>query len=292
MENFDRYLRAEIEPLQYAIFFGLLLVLMSLERLAHRSSEAPRRGRRWISNFSLTALNIFVIGAIPVSGVFVADFARDNGIGILNVLDIAPIAALVLGFLCRSFVSWMTHVALHRVPALWRVHRVHHTDRFLDVSTAVRFHPIEFLINTPILLTGILLSGISPVALMLYELFDTAMALFTHAYIRIPRPLERLLRFVVVTPDMHRVHHSSWQPETDSNYGATFSIWDHLFRTYREKTPSTLRTMQLGLAEYQDDRASSFWWLLTLPFRSLRDRRQARVLRREELLEKRGVDQR
>jgi len=269
MESLDAFLRVEMDVLQYAAFFGALMLLSAVELVADRSQRAPQRIRRWPPNFGLTMFNIMILGAIPVSGVLAADYARDNGIGLLNNFPVAPALVLVLGFLLRSFVSWMTHLAMHKVPLLWRVHRVHHTDTFLDVSTTVRFHPIEFLISTPILIAVIVASGISPVVLMLYEVFDAAMAVFTHSNIRLPRSVDRALRLVLVTPDMHRVHHSSSQPETDSNYGATLSIWDYLFRTYRDKSPEELGTMQLGLTECQDDRALSFRWLLMLPFRAL-----------------------
>ena len=270
MDSIDTYLRAEMEPLQYGLFFAALVLFGVLELVVHQSSKDPDRQRRWPVNFGLTALNVLVIGAIPVSGVLVADYAKENQIGALNTLGLAPIAVFAIGFLARSLISWVTHFSMHRVPLLWRVHRTHHTDTHLDVSTTVRFHPIEFLITTPILLAFILATGISPVTLMLYELFDTAMAVLTHANIRLPKRLDSILRYVFVTPDMHRVHHSSWQPETDSNYGATLSIWDRLFGTYRDKPTTALPTMTLGLAEYQDRRSSSAWWLLTLPFRPLR----------------------
>jgi sterol desaturase/sphingolipid hydroxylase (fatty acid hydroxylase superfamily) len=155
---------------------------------------------------------------------------------------------------------------MHKVPLLWRLHRVHHTDTFVDVSTTVRFHPGEYLVSTPIIVGSVFLMGISPIALMIYEVFDAAMAVFTHANIRMPKPVDRFLRLLLVTPDMHRVHHSSHQPETDSNYGATLSIWDRLFGTYTEKEPEELATMQLGLKECQDKRSTSLWWQLRLPF--------------------------
>lgn len=231
-----------------------------------RSERPARRGRRWPLNYGLTALNILVIGALPVSGVAVADYARDNGIGLLNWFEVAPLLALAIGFLFRSFLSWATHLAMHKIPILWKVHRVHHTDTFLDISTTVRFHPVEFLINTPILVGAVLLMGVPPVTLMLYEVFDAAMNVFTHANLRIPRRLERAMRLVFVTPDMHRVHHSSFHRETDSNYGATLSIWDHVFRTYRDKSEEDLARMELGLKECQDARSDSAVWLLRLPF--------------------------
>lgn len=266
MEPLDRFLRAEIEPLQYIAFFGALVVLAIAETVVGRSDRSPSRNSRWVVNFGLTALNIIVIGVLPVSGVAAADYARTNGYGLLNAVPVAPVLALILGVLVRSFLSWAIHLAMHKVPVLWRVHRVHHTDTFMDVSTTVRFHPFEFLISMPVLVLGVVLIGISPVALMVYELFDAAMAVFTHANIRLPRPLERLLRPVLVTPDMHRVHHSSYHRETDSNYGATLSIWDHLFGTHRTKPEKDLVRMELGLTETQDDRAQSASWLLILPF--------------------------
>jgi sterol desaturase/sphingolipid hydroxylase (fatty acid hydroxylase superfamily) len=172
-----------------------------------------------------------------------------------------------VGFLLRSLIAWGTHLAMHKIPILWRVHRVHHTDSVLDVSTTVRFHPLEFLIATPVLLTGILLTGIPPVALMAYEILDAAMAVFTHANVRIPASTDRWLRYVLVTPDMHRIHHSTRRPETDSNYGATLSLWDHLVRTHRAKAPQELASQTLGLDGVPPSRETSLGWLLLLPWR-------------------------
>lgn len=267
MDAIDAFLRGSAEPLQYAIFFGALVALGAIETVVGRSTGSPRRRRRWLANFGLTALNVVVLGALPLSGVVVADLARDGGIGLLNLLALPAVVALALGILIRSLISWATHVAMHKVPLLWRVHRVHHTDSFLDVSTTVRFHPVEFLIATPILLAGVLMMGIPPVALMAYELLDTAMAVFTHANLRLPPAVERGLRLVMVTPDMHRIHHSASQPETDSNYGATFSIWDRLFGTYREMAPQDLAELRLGLTGVPEGRAASLWWMISLPFR-------------------------
>lgn len=266
MEALDAFLRTRIEPLQYVAFFGAMGLFGLAEAVVARSARPSRRRRRWPLNYGLTALNILIIGALPVSGVVVADYAQDAGIGLFNWVDAEPLVALVIGFLFRSFLSWAMHLAMHRVPILWNVHRVHHTDTFLDVSTTVRFHPVEFLINTPVLIGASLFMGIPPVALMLYEVFDTTMNVFTHANVRVPRRLERALRLVFVTPDMHRVHHSSFYRETDSNYGATLSIWDHIFGTYRDKNEEGLAVMELGLKECQDARSDSAVWLLKLPF--------------------------
>lgn len=270
METLDVFLRAQMDVLQYLAFFVALMVFGVLERfLAVRRGPRVRR-QRWPANFGLTVLNILVLGAIPVSGVLIADYASTQGFGLLNVLSIAALPAFLIGILLRSLVSWAIHWAMHKVPLLWRVHRVHHTDRFFDISTTVRFHPFEFLISTPIVVVAILALGISPVALLFYELFDTVMAIFTHANIKLPRVVERVLGWLLVTPAMHRIHHSSWQPETDSNYGATLSVWDRAFGTYRRKDATALAAIDLGLSECRGAEVASIPWLLLLPFRPVR----------------------
>lgn len=270
METLDVFLRTQIDLLQYAAFFAALVFFGVLERFwAVRRGTGARR-QRWPANFGMTMLNIVVLGAIPVSGVLVADYALAQGFGLLNVLQIAALPAFLIGILLRSLLSWLIHWAMHKVPFLWRVHRVHHTDRFIDISTTVRFHPLEFLISTPIIVLSILTLGISPVALLFSELFDTVMAIFTHANVKLPRVVERMLGWVLVTPAIHRIHHSSWQPETDSNYGATLSVWDRLFGTYRRKDAGALAAIDLGLSEHRGAEVSSIPWLLLLPFRPLR----------------------
>ncbi|KAA3632612.1 MAG: sterol desaturase family protein [Proteobacteria bacterium] len=266
----DSFLRSEIELLQYLAFFGALLLLAALELRVQRNVDPPDRARRWPVNFALTFLNVLMLGVLPVSGVLVADYARDHGLGLLNLVESPLLFLLVAGLLLRSLVAWITHLAMHKIPLLWRVHRVHHADTFLDVSTTVRFHPLEFLVSTPLLVGSVLVLGISPAVLMLYELLDAVMAVFTHANVRLPGRLERIARCLIVTPEMHRVHHSTRQPETDSNYGATLSIWDHAFGTFRAKPSPELDAMPIGLEEFQDDRTASLGWLLALPFGSAR----------------------
>jgi sterol desaturase/sphingolipid hydroxylase (fatty acid hydroxylase superfamily) len=217
----------------------------------------------------MTALNILVLGALPVSGLAAAELAQANGWGLFNAIEVPFAILLVVGFALRSLVSYGIHVAMHKVPVLWRMHRVHHTDTALDVSTTVRFHPLEFAVSVPIVVAAIVASGISPLVIMLYELFDAVLAVFSHANIRLPRGFERVLQMLIVTPDMHRVHHSSARRETDSNYGATLSVWDHVFGTYTRKTDGDLAAMQLGLKECRDERAASFLWLLASPFMRL-----------------------
>ena len=269
--SLERILTDYGEPLQYVIYFGLLAGLGAMEALAPRRDGPAERTRRWPSNFGLTALNIVVLGALPVSGLAVAVIAQQQGWGLLQRYPLPLAATLGVALLARSLVSYAVHVAMHKVPALWRVHRVHHTDVFLDVSTTVRFHPLEFLIQlgpTALVILGL---GLPPWTIMLYELVDTATNLFIHANARVPARLDAWLRLLLVTPDMHRVHHSALWPETDSNYGVVVPWWDRLFGTYRA-TVGDPRETRLGLEECQDRRASSLGWLLALPFRGRLER--------------------
>jgi sterol desaturase/sphingolipid hydroxylase (fatty acid hydroxylase superfamily) len=207
-----------------------------------------------------------VMGAMPVGIVAAADFAMARGWGLLNQAVVPTLAGLAAGFVLRSLVAFAIHFAMHKVSLLWRIHRVHHTDLAMDVSTTVRFHPLEFVISMPVLLAMVVVFGLPPFALMVYELLDAAMAVFTHANVRLPERLERALQLVLVTPAMHRIHHSAWQPETDSNYGATVSWWDRLFGTYRVRPLREAADLRLGLEELRNRRADSLVWLLWMPF--------------------------
>jgi sterol desaturase/sphingolipid hydroxylase (fatty acid hydroxylase superfamily) len=269
--SLERILMDYGDPLQYALYFGLLAALGAVEAFAPRRDGPAGRGRRWPSNFGLTALNVVVLGALPVSGLAVAVVAQQQGWGLLQRYPLPLVATLGVALLARSLVSYAVHVAMHKMPVLWRVHRVHHTDVFLDVSTTVRFHPLEFLIQlgpTALVILGL---GLPPWTIMLYELVDTATNLFIHANARVPARLDAWLRLLLVTPDMHRVHHSAHSPETDSNYGAVVPWWDRLFGTYRTAIGDP-RDTRLGLEECQDRRASSLGWLLALPFRARLER--------------------
>lgn len=270
MTELEQFVRENMEPLMYGAFFGSLFVLAVLELWITRSERPAPRRRRWPANWAMTALNIVILGALPISGLAAAELARANGWGLFNQVEVSFAVMLVAGFALRSLTSYGVHVAMHKVPILWRLHRVHHTDTALDVSTTVRFHPLELVVSVPVVVGVVAAFGISPVVIILYELFDAVMAVFSHANIRLPRGLERVLQWALVTPDMHRVHHSSAQPETDSNYGATFSIWDRAFGTYVRKSDGDLTRMELGLEECRDGRSASFFWLLASPFLQLR----------------------
>jgi len=268
----EAFVRASFEPLQYAAFFGVFALFALLEGVAPRDPSPAMRLWRWPSNVALTAVNIVVLGALPVGIVAAADWAQGARFGLLHMIDVAPWAAFAIGFLGRALLSWGTHLLNHKVPFLWAIHRVHHADTRLDVSTTVRFHPLEFVFTTPLTLAGVVLLGAPPVAILIYEVMDAGVTVFSHANVRLPWWVDRPLRLFIVTPDVHRVHHSSHQPETDSNYGAVLTIWDRVLGTYRHKSAQDLAAQETGLSETQDARSRNLFWLLILPFIALKSR--------------------
>jgi sterol desaturase/sphingolipid hydroxylase (fatty acid hydroxylase superfamily) len=266
LEAFARAVLEHGELAQYIAFLGLLVILGGLELVVPRLARLPDRRHRWFANFGLTAVNIVVLGALPVSGIAAAVWAETYGFGLLNAIE-APVAAVVLLTLAaRSLISYGVHASMHRVPLLWRFHRVHHLDTHLDVSTTARFHPIEFVLGAIVLIPSIALLGLSAWVLMVYEVLDAAANVFTHSNVRIPSWADRIVRVVLVTPDMHRVHHSSFQPETDSNYGAVFSFWDRVFGTYRAEPRDGYERLELGLDHPRGPEAQALGWLLGSPF--------------------------
>lgn len=268
----ETLIRSQFEPLQYIAFFGVFFVFACLEVRAPRDAASAERLWRLPTNWILTVANIVVISAIPVTMIAAADYAQANRLGLLNVVEVPLAAAFAIGFLGRGFISWGTHYLNHKVPFLWAIHRVHHADTRLDVSTTVRFHPLEFVFTTPLALAGTIALGIPALPLLIYELMDASITVFSHANVRLPWWIDRPLSLFIVTPDVHRVHHSSHQPETDSNYGAVLTIWDRLLGTYRRKPAQDLATQETGLTEVRDARDRNLLWLLILPFITLRSR--------------------
>jgi sterol desaturase/sphingolipid hydroxylase (fatty acid hydroxylase superfamily) len=259
--DISAWLLAYGEDAQFAVFFLLLPALMLAERLIPRRCDVPR-GRRWRTNFGLTAVNVVILGLQPLSLIGTARWAELQGSGLFNQVAL-PTALLVPAvLLARGFISFFTHRLMHRVPLFWRLHRVHHLDTALDVSSTVRFHPLEFLATLLASVALVALLGLTPWILALYELLDVGVTLFTHANVRLPARLDAALRWLIVTPDVHRVHHSVHQPETDSNFGAVFPHWDYVFGTYRAAPREPHHTMPLGLAERRDGVTSGFLWLL------------------------------
>lgn len=249
-------------------FAAIFLTLAVGELWAPRRVLVTGRGRRWLTNFALLALDVLCLRLVfPLAAVGIALWAQHHGFGLFPWLGIPTWLAGLLAFLLLDLSIWVAHLAAHKVPFLWRFHKVHHADRDVDVTTALRFHPGEILLS--MLWKGgvIVVLGAPPVAVLVFEIVLNGAAMFTHANWRLPRAIDRALRLVIVTPDMHRVHHSAVPCETDSNYGFNFAFWDRLFRTYEAAPRDGHEEMRLGLTEHQTAEPTHFLWSLTLPFR-------------------------
>lgn len=260
---------------QFVIFFCLFGILAGAEfliprrlrlRSAQRQRRSPNKKHRWLANLLLTFLNIVVLSFLPINFFLVGMWAQEKGIGLLNQVTLPVGLFIIANLLARGFISFFTHYLMHKIPWLWRVHRVHHFDTELDVSSTVRFHPLEFIIALVPGILLILLFGLSPWLLLLYELLDISVTLFSHSNINVSKWLDFFLRYIIVTPDLHRVHHSSFQKETDSNFSAVFPIWDLIFGTFKTQTKLPQEKMELGLKEVRDERTCQLLWLLKSPF--------------------------
>jgi sterol desaturase/sphingolipid hydroxylase (fatty acid hydroxylase superfamily) len=260
--------------LRFGIFAAVLAVMAALELLAPRRKLTADKGRRWATNLSIVILDSVLVRAmaslaLPVAAVAAAAYGEAHGTGLLHWLKpgfwIETIFALVL----LDFAIWLQHLLAHKIPLLWRLHQVHHADPDIDVTTAIRFHPIEIALSMLWKIGWVLLIGASPVAVLAFEVILNAGALFSHANVALPAALDGLLRLIIVTPDMHRVHHSVLRREHDSNYGFNLSIWDRLFRTYRRDPEKGHDLMTIGLAPYQTTAPTRLGWSLILPFRPL-----------------------
>ena len=271
--SFADWLLDNGEALQIATFFGLLAALAAIEPLFPRRPGPMDRGTRWPTNLLFTLLNFLALGVLPVSMVSVALSAEHRHWGLLNQVAFPVAISLVVTLAVRGFISFFTHYLMHMVPLFWRLHRVHHLDTELDVTTTVRFHPLEFFVQVIPAVPIVIAFGLTPWVLILYEVLDVIVTLWTHSNTRLPAGVERVLRYVLVTPDVHRIHHSAWKPETNSNYGAVFPWWDLIFGTFRATPRDGHEHMRLGLDDVRGRAAQRPLWLLgSILFRSLSDR--------------------
>jgi sterol desaturase/sphingolipid hydroxylase (fatty acid hydroxylase superfamily) len=256
------------EPqIRLAFFFGVLVSMALWEAVGPRRVLTSSKPVRWLSNLALVVVNsllvrlVFVLGAVGI-----ALEAQSQGWGLFNLLAVPSWLAVVLSVLALDLAIYGQHVLFHAVPVLWRLHLVHHADRDIDVTTGLRFHTLEILLSMGIKAAAIVLLGAPPLAVLVFEVLLNATSMFNHSNVAMPLWLDRVLRTFVVTPDMHRVHHSTIRRETNSNYGFNLPWWDYLFGTYRAQPARGHERMHIGLAEYQDERPLWLHWILLLPF--------------------------
>ncbi|HEV3022470.1 MAG TPA: sterol desaturase family protein [Pirellulales bacterium] len=249
-------------------FLGVLLVMALAEMFVPRRHLTVSRPRRWSANLGLAVLNTLVLRAVlPVGVVGVALVAEQRRWGLLHDdLGLPEWLSVVLAVLALDLAIYFQHVLFHAVPVLWRLHMVHHADPDFDVTTGLRFHTLEMLLSLGIKLAVVVLLGAPALAVLCFEVLLNATSMFNHGNIRIPAGLERALRLVLVTPDMHRVHHSVIVRETNSNFGFNVPWWDFLFGTYRGQPADGHDRMAIGLAQVRDARAMRLLSMVALPF--------------------------
>ncbi|MEO7066891.1 MAG: sterol desaturase family protein [Rhodanobacter sp.] len=256
--------------LRLSLFLTLLLLLAAAEWVWPRHHAAPQRRRRWTTNLGfgvMNALGMRVLG--PWAAVSAAAWAQLHGVGILHVTHAPTILAALIGLLALDLVIYLQHRLMHRVDWLWRLHRMHHTDLAIDVSSGVRFHPLEIVFSMGVKVGAVLLLGVTPGVVMVFEIVLSSFSLFTHANVAIPPRIDRWLRWVIVTPDMHRIHHSVLRDEHDSNYGFQLIWWDRLFNSYRANPRQPQATIKLGLDRFRSDEEQHFTQLLWQPSKPL-----------------------
>jgi sterol desaturase/sphingolipid hydroxylase (fatty acid hydroxylase superfamily) len=247
-------------------FWGAIVLFGVIEFLFPQFPETADRARRWPTNFGLGILNGLIVSAVPVASVGAAQWAAAQDIGLLNWIAAPWWLALPCTLLIKSLSQYAFHFLSHKVPLLWRLHRVHHCDVHLDVSSSLRNHPLELIASSAFVIPIVVVCGLSPVVLAVYETVEVFSNMLTHANLRIPDVIERRVRPLLITPGLHRLHHSVAQAETDSNYGNVFSFWDRLFGTYCGEASAHPAAFRFGLDDIDRERAGNLAWQLKLPW--------------------------
>ncbi len=258
--------------IRFTVFLVLLIAFAAFEWWRPRRSLTIGRGRRWPTNLGIAGISTLLMRglgslAVPIAAVATAVACERAGIGLFNLLALPVWLEVIAAMIVLDLAIWFQHWASHHVPVLWRLHAMHHADRDFDVTTAVRFHPVEIALSMVYKMLLVVLLGPAALAVVLFEMVLNGCSLFNHANIALPGPVDRVLRWLLVTPDMHRIHHSVIRREHDTNFGFNLSWWDRLFGTYTESPEAGQLGMTIGLAEHQDAAPARLGWSLASPFR-------------------------
>ncbi|MBE0615210.1 MAG: sterol desaturase family protein [Burkholderiales bacterium] len=266
--TFNEWALAHEPTVRLSAFFGVFALMAAWEALAPRRVRLLPRRVRWLHNLALVVLNSLILRLLfPIAAVGFALRAAEHGWGLLNAFEIPFWWAFALSVLALDFVIYLQHVMFHAVPVLWRLHRVHHADADIDVTTGARFHSIEILLSMLIKFAAIAVLGAPAAAVLVFEVLLNATAMFNHANLRLRAPVDRLLRWILVTPEMHRIHHSMEVAETNSNFGFNLPWWDRLCGTYRESARLPQESMAIGVKGLTgSEQAVKLTGLLALPF--------------------------
>ena len=260
------------EPLiRLGVFAAVLALLVAWELLAPRRQPTVGRWRRWPGNVGVVVIDTVLVRILfPTAAVGLALVAEANGWGVLNVVAVPDLLAIFTAIVLLDLIIYAQHMLLHAVPLLWRLHRMHHADLEIDVTTGIRFHPVEILLSMVIKLGAVVVLGAPALGVMIFEVLLNATSMFNHSNVRLPVGVDRWLRRILVTPDMHRVHHSIVARETNSNFGFNLLWWDRLFGTYRDQPAAGHEAMTIGLPQFRDPSELRLDRMLIQPLRSNR----------------------
>jgi len=259
----------EHEPLiRLGAFAGVLIAMTAWEVWAPRRPQRIGRARRWPGNLGVVVLDTIILRIIfPTAAVGMALIAKAHGFGLFNAVELPRLVAILASVILLDLAIYLQHVLFHAVPVLWRLHRMHHADLEFDVTTGVRFHPFEILLSMVIKLVVVAALGAPALAVLVFEVLLNATSMFNHGNVRLPAALDRVMRWIIVTPEMHRVHHSIAPRETNSNFGFNLPWWDRWFGTYRAEPAAGHENMTIGIEQFRDPRELRLDRMLAQPFR-------------------------
>jgi len=248
-------------------FFGILVIMFLWELIAPRRPLTTLKITRWFSNLGLVLIDSIAVRLVfPTALAGVALLAQQRGWGVFNLFELFSLLKIIFSVLILDLAIYLQHVMFHSAPLFWRLHMVHHSDMDIDVTTGVRFHPIEIILSMGIKMIVVILIGAPPVSVLIFEIILNGTSMFNHGNVRYSQQIDSFLRLLVVTPEMHRVHHSTVRWETNSNLGFNFPWWDRLFGTYRDQPTKGHLEMTIGLDQYKEPQKLTLPWLIVLPF--------------------------
>ncbi|MCL5801877.1 MAG: sterol desaturase family protein [Gammaproteobacteria bacterium] len=254
--------------IRFGSFIAVFIVMALWEARRPRRSSTQPKSRHWLTNLSLLAVDVLALRLLLGVGAFAtALYAEQHGWGLFNLTSWPYWLEFLLAWLLLDFALYLQHVLSHALPVFWRLHRVHHSDLDFDLTTGVRFHPVEIFLSMLYKMAAVAALGASPWAVLIFEVVLNGASVFNHGNVHLPEKIDRWLRLMIVTPDMHRVHHSSVVNETNSNFGFSISLWDYLCGTYRAQPSLGQLGFEIGLKEFRDPQQLGFWGLLLLPLR-------------------------
>jgi sterol desaturase/sphingolipid hydroxylase (fatty acid hydroxylase superfamily) len=269
--NWNNWLLENEIILRLSFFFGVFAIVALWEWRAPRRTLVLKKSVRWFNNLLIIFINSLILRLIfPTAAVGIAFLAQQNNWGFFNVYQ-APLAlSVIASVIILDFTVYLQHVIAHSLPLLWRIHRVHHVDLDYDVTTGARFHPLEIILSILVKFSAILLLGVPVIAVIIFEIMLNATAMFNHGNIKLPKKLDKIMRWFLVTPDMHRIHHSIERDETNSNFGFSLTWWDRIFGTYKEQARAGQTGMTIGIHNYTNPKETNhIWGMLMLPFKKM-----------------------